>query len=105
MFCPDLGFDKVYGMMYEIGPSDRFTGEVTDAAFILNKAAVLRRAVEKGGLSLTGSVGVGDTESDISFLDMVEHPVCFNPNAGLYTVARAKKWHVVVERKDVVYIL
>jgi HAD superfamily hydrolase (TIGR01490 family) len=105
MFCPDLGFDKVYGMIYEIGPSDKFTGEVTDPAFILNKAGVLRRAVEKSGLSLDGSIGVGDTESDISFLELVDEPICFNPNSGLYKIAKLRKWKVVVERKDVVYEL
>jgi HAD superfamily phosphoserine phosphatase-like hydrolase len=103
MFCPELGFDKVYGMIYEIGPSDKFTGAVADSAFILNKAAVLKRAVEKSGLSLDGSVGVGDTESDISFLELVDTPICFNPNSGLYTVAKTRKWKVVVERKDVIY--
>lgn len=103
MFCPELGFDKVYGMIYEIGPSDKFTGAVADSAFILNKAAVLKRAVEKSGLSLDGSIGVGDTESDISFLELVDNPICFNPNSGLYTIAKTRKWKVVVERKDVVY--
>jgi len=34
-------------------------------------AKVLLRAVEKEGLTLAGSVGVGDTESDIAFLKMV----------------------------------
>lgn len=103
MFCPDLGFDKVYGMIYEIGPSDKFTGEVTDPAFILNKAGVLKRAVEKSGLSLDDSIGVGDTESDISFLELVDNPICFNPNSGLYQIAKTRKWKVVVERKDVIY--
>lgn len=103
IFCPALGFDKVYGMMYEIGPSDKFTGNVSDAAFILNKAGVLERAVEKEGLTLDDSFGVGDTESDISFLELVDNPICFNPNAGLYTVAKTRKWKIVVERKDVIY--
>jgi HAD superfamily phosphoserine phosphatase-like hydrolase len=103
IFCPAMGFDKVYGMLYEIGPSDKFTGVVSDQSFILNKAAVLKRAIEKEGLSFQGSIGVGDTESDISFLELVEQPICFNPNSGLYKVAKSRKWKVVVERKDVIY--
>ncbi len=102
-FCKRLGFDKVYGMIYEIGPSDRFTGEVADEHLMLNKALVVRRAVEKEGLTFTGSIGVGDTESDISFLELVSHPVCFNPNAKLYAHAKRNTWEVIVERKDVVY--
>lgn len=102
-FCTTLGFDKVYGMMFEIGPEDRLTGEIVDPHFILNKAAVVRRAVEKEGLTFEESVGVGDTESDIPFLDLVAHPICFNPNAALYKYAKREGWEVVVERKDVIY--
>ncbi len=104
-FCPRLGFNKTYGMIYEIGPQDRFTGKVTDEHLILNKAAIVRRAVEKENLTLKGSVGVGDTESDIPFLELVEKPVCFNPNMKLYKTAQRLRWNVVVERKDVVYEL
>lgn len=102
-FCPLLGFDKTYGMIYEIGPEDRLTGEVVDKHLILNKAYIVKRAVEKEGLTFENSIGVGDTESDISFLELVEQPICFNPNANLYRHAKLNDWHVVVERKDVVY--
>lgn len=104
-FCPRLGFDKTYGMIYEIGPQDCFTGDVTDQHLILNKAAVLKRAVEKENLTLEGSVGVGDTESDVPFLELVSKPVCFNPNMKLYKTAQRLRWNVVVERKDVIYEL
>lgn len=104
-FCPHLGFDKVYGTFYETGPNDAFTGEIVDSHLIFNKAAILKRAVEKEDLTLKGSVGVGDTESDIPFLDLVEKPICFNPNGKLFKHARREKWKVVVERKDVIYEL
>jgi HAD superfamily hydrolase (TIGR01490 family) len=104
-FCPHLGFDKVYGTMYEIGPNDAFTGEVMDAHLIFNKAAIVKRAVEKHDLTLEDSVGVGDTESDIPFLELVAKPICFNPNAKLYRHAKREGWKVVVERKDVIYEL
>lgn len=102
-FCKRLGFDKVYGVFYELGPSDCFTGFVADEHLIMNKAAILNRAVLKEGLTLQGSIGVGDTESDIPFLELVEKPICFNPNARLYAEAKRNGWRVVVERKDVVY--
>lgn len=104
-FCPRLGFDKVYGTLYETGPQEQFTGEAMDSHLIMNKANILKRAVEKEGLTLRHSVGVGDTEADISFLEMVARPICFNPNASLYSHAKRMKWKVVVERKDVVYEL
>src|SRR3989338_154535 len=102
-FCKRLGFDKVYGLIYEIGPTDRFTGRIAEEAFMLNKAKVVEHAVAKEGLTLKGSIGVGDTESDIPFLELVSEPICFNPNAKLYAHAKRNKWRVVVERKDMVY--
>jgi len=104
-FCPRMGFDKAYGTMYEIGPQDLFTGNMVDEHFMYNKAAVVRRAIEKEDLVLTHSVGVGDTESDIPFLELVAKPVCFNPNSRLYKYAKRNAWKVVVERKDVIYEL
>jgi HAD superfamily hydrolase (TIGR01490 family) len=104
-FCPRLGFDKTYGMMYEIGPQDLFTGVVMDEHLIGNKANILKRAVEVENLTLEESVGVGDTESDIPFLELVEQAVCFNPNKKLYRYAKLHDWKVVVERKDVIYEL
>lgn len=104
-FCPRLGFDKVYGMVYEIGPQDLFTGKVIDEHLIFNKANILKRAVEKENLTLEDSIGVGDTETDVAFLEMVENPICFNPNMKLYKQAKRMGWKVVVERKDVIYEL
>lgn len=102
-FCPRLGFHKVYGTVFALGPHDRFTGEVVDEHIIANKANIIKRVIEKETFSLTHSIGVGDTESDIPFLEMVQTPICFNPNQKLYRHARRNEWKVVVERKDVVY--
>ncbi|MBI4091063.1 MAG: hypothetical protein HY422_03490, partial [Candidatus Komeilibacteria bacterium] len=68
-----------------------------------DKKEVLRNILKMHGFSLKGSVGVGDSESDIAFLEMVDRPIAFNPNKVLYNHARKKHWEIVVERKDVVY--
>jgi len=102
-FCKELGFDKVYGRMYELGPQDCFTGKVTDEHLIANKANIVKRAVEKENLTLKGSVAVGDTDDDISMLELTDNPICFNPNQKLYRYAKINNWKVVVERKDVVF--
>ena len=101
-FAEKLGFDKAYGRVLEI-ENGKFTGKVLYADLIENKDKILERAVEKENLTLGGSVGVGDTETDISFLKMVEKPICFNPNQNLYNHAKRNGWEVVVERKDVIY--
>jgi HAD superfamily hydrolase (TIGR01490 family) len=104
-FCKRLGFNKVYGIFYELGPTDRFTGKMMEEHLILNKSAILKRALQKENLTLKGSIAVGDTESDLPLFEMVETPICFNPNMLLYKVALRNKWKVVVERKDVIYTL
>ncbi len=101
-FCKELGFDKVYGTIYESDASEVMTGKVLYDALIADKGKVLERAIEKEYLTLTGSVGVGDSETDISFLKMVDRPICFNPNQKLYAYAKRVGWKIIVERKDVV---
>jgi HAD superfamily hydrolase (TIGR01490 family) len=103
-FCTAYGFDKVYGRMYEIGPRDCFTGEVTDEHLIENKANIVRRVFDKHSeFTKEGSIAVGDTDGDIPLLEMVEAAICFNPNQALFTHAKRVGWKVVVERKDVIY--
>lgn len=102
-FCKKVGFDKAYGTLLELGPNDCFTGKRLEEPLIMNKANIVKRAVEKEGLTLKGSIGVGDTESDIPLLESVENPICFNPNMKLYKHAKRNGWKIVVERKDVVY--
>lgn len=104
-FCKHFGFDKVYGRIYELGPEDQLTGKTMDEHIISNKGNIVRRAVEKENLTLKGSVAVGDTEGDIPMLELVDKPICFNPNQKLFRYAKINKWKVVVERKDVVYEL
>jgi HAD superfamily hydrolase (TIGR01490 family) len=104
-FCPRLGFDKSYGIVYELGPTDKFTGAVVDEHLIYNKANILKRAMEKENLKLAYSIGVGDTETDIPILEMVAKPICFNPNQNLYKHAKRAGWQIVVERKDMIYEL
>lgn len=105
IFCRKWGFDKVYGRIYEVDASGNFTGKVLHLDLINDKAEILKRATETLGVSIKGSVGVGDSEGDISMLSMVQKPICFNPNAKLYAHAKKKKWKVVIERKDVIYNL
>ncbi len=104
-FGYEAGFDKVYGYFFTTGASGNFTGDVEDEEIIRNKSATLQRAVRKEGLTLEGSIGVGDTESDITMLEEVDTAIAFNPNKKLYDHAKRRGWKIVVERKDVVYEL
>lgn len=96
-----LNFDKVFGSIYETD-GDVYTGGYVDEP-IKNKGEVVKKYVEHNNLTLEGSYGIGDTESDVSFLDLVEYPIAFNPNENLKKVAQDKGWRIVVEKKDVIY--
>ncbi len=104
-FCKTLGFDRSYGRIYKVDEHGRLKNEIMHLELARDKAKLLMRIVEDNSLSLTGSVGVGDSEADIPFLKLVDTPVCFNPNSILYAHAKRAGWRVVVERKDVIYRL
>ncbi|MDO8523626.1 MAG: HAD-IB family hydrolase [bacterium] len=102
-FGRKLGFDKVYGSIYAVNARGRFTGKVDYEDMISDKAAILKFAMKKFSAPFKGSIGVGDTESDIPMLSLVEKPIAFNPNRKLYRYAKKRGWKIVVERKDVIY--
>ncbi len=104
-FTKHWGFHRVYGRMFELDAHQRFTGKILHAEVINDKAQILKHAIAHEGISLKGSVGLGDSEGDIPMLKLVDVPICFNPNRILYTYARRVGWKIVVERKDVVYKL
>lgn len=101
-FCRRHGFDDWVGSdFYE--RDGRFTGLSKNAA--QGKGRILSGLIEKHHLCLKGSVAVGDTAGDIGMLEMVERPICFNPNSELKDIALARGWETVIERKDVIYTL
>ncbi len=102
-FCQEWEFDKVYGFIYEFDKNDKATGKALYQDLIMDKDKIVKRAVQKENLTLADSVGVGDSASDISFLKIVDYPICFNPNKELYKQAKKNGWKIVVERKDVIY--
>jgi HAD superfamily hydrolase (TIGR01490 family) len=97
-----LHFEKVFGSVYDLNEKGVYTGK-TGYEPIKRKGDVLKQYVYEHGLTLEDSYGVGDTESDASFLDLVDNPIAFNPNENLKKIAQEKKWKIVVEKKDVVW--
>lgn len=97
-----LKLDEVFGSVYETDGKGLYTGK-TIFEPVKHKGHLVGQYISEKGLTLDGSYGIGDTESDIGFLKMVEHPIAFNPNLNLERVARRNGWKIVVEKKDVVY--
>jgi HAD superfamily hydrolase (TIGR01490 family) len=97
-----LKFDAVFGSVYETDSDGIYTGGSAFEPTAHKGHVVMQYAMEKK-LTLKDSYGIGDTESDVKFLEIVEHPIAFNPNLNLKTLAEKKGWRIVVEKKDVIY--
>lgn len=95
------GFDIVVGALYERQES-RFTGTVARHT-VGRKAELLEEIIARQNLTLDESVGIGDSEGDISLLEKVAKPIAFNPSAELFQVARKRQWPIVIERKNIAY--
>lgn len=101
-FAKTLEFDKYYGARYEV-INKKFSGRIiNDTAW--SKHEILNKFVkDHKEFDLKQAVGVGDSEIDITFLELVGNPIAFNPDFKLATYAKEKGWKIVVERKNVVY--
>jgi HAD superfamily hydrolase (TIGR01490 family) len=102
MLTAYYGFDDYAASVYE-QKDGYFTGNVDVIA--RKKPELLEKLIAKHGVTKQGSFGVGDTESDISMLEVVEHPIAFNPSKKLFQHAQSAGWNVVVERKNMIYKL
>lgn len=96
------GFDDYTGTVYE-RRGNGFSGNKTIGS--LNKDVTLNRLVIKHGVNFRGSLGVGDSRSDVSMLESVDRPIALNPEADLFKHASLKGWRIVLERKNMVYEL
>lgn len=97
-----LGIDDFIGAAFEF-KAGRYTG--VSRTPINDKAGAMRKLVEKHGATFKDSITIGDSESDISMLELADQPIAFNPSKGLFTVAKEQGWPIVIERKNMVYKL
>ncbi|HBI17247.1 MAG TPA: hypothetical protein DDY52_03845 [Candidatus Moranbacteria bacterium] len=97
-----LHFDEVFGSVYEQDESGVYTGKEGFVP-VKNKGQFIKQYVYENKLTFEDSYGVGDTESDVSFLELVDNPIAFNPNHNLKEIAQENKWKIIVEKKDVIY--
>ncbi len=97
-----LQFDAAFGSVYEVNAKGLYTGQAVFEP-TKHKGHVAKQYAMENNLTLAESYGVGDTESDADFLEVVENPIAFNPNFNLKTIAEKNGWRIVVEKKDVIY--
>ncbi|MCX6764056.1 MAG: HAD-IB family phosphatase [Candidatus Moranbacteria bacterium] len=97
-----LKFDEVFGTVYDFNKEGIYTGEIVFDP-VLHKGHVAKQYLTQNEIGLKDSYGVGDTESDAKFLEIVDQPIAFNPNLNLKEIAEKNGWRIVVEKKDVIY--
>lgn len=95
-------FDGFVGTEYKF-KADVFTGEKIVNAHFKDKA--LKKLAADFGAVFEGSVGIGDSQSDIAMLELVQWPIAFNPEKELFEYAQERGWEIVVERKNMIYEL
>lgn len=96
------GFDDFASRVDE-HKDNRFTGDSTTPIF--SKDKVLEDMVKKNAVGFAGSIGVGDSTTDVKMLELVEQPIAFNPERRLFEHAKKKGWRIVIERKNMIYQL
>jgi len=96
------GFDDAVGNQYERA-GEKLTGEHQHV--VENKPKVLKGLMKKYNVEFKNSIAIGDSGSDASLLELVDHPVAFNPDQTLFEIATGKKWPIIIERKNVIYEL
>ncbi len=96
-------FDDYAGSIYSVQ-----NGYLNGQVKLLLRSAKPRQLanlIKKHGATLKGSIAVGDTATDIDMLEMSERAIAFNPSQELFDYASKAGWEVVVERKNMVYLL
>ncbi len=99
-FAQFHGFDLWRGQ--DLGISGKYFAKPYGSFSPEQKGAYLLELCEAHGFALNGSVGIGDTMSDVSMLLHVERPIVFNPDRELMRYAMRQGWRIVIERKNVV---
>lgn len=96
------GFDYAVGSQF-YSQNNNLANNQPDGLY--DKGSQLRQIIKDHHLSTKDSYAIGDSQSDISMLSLVENPIAFNPNLTLYNHAKSKHWPIVIERKNVIYQL
>lgn len=99
-FVQQLGIEHVHATTFEI-LDGLYTGNVVHIG-TREKDRTLKDFVKKEGLTFKGSLGMGDTDSDLPMLTLLEKPIAFNPNKETFEHALQKGWEIVYEQKDMI---
>lgn len=102
--------DDYRGTIYQVDDSGNYSGEITPMWDAASKKKALEELIEQYDIDISKSYAYGDTSGDFSMLKMVGNPFAINPTKELINKILAdeelrNKVKIIVERKDVIYML
>ncbi|HVM90837.1 MAG TPA: HAD-IB family phosphatase, partial [Verrucomicrobiae bacterium] len=101
-FAEAWGFEHAYGTELHTDDDGVYHGTPEQTTVhARNKGDLLRALMQAHELSDAGSVAIGDSMNDASMLELVEHPMLFNPDEKLlrHFSSRSESSWLVVERR------
>lgn len=103
-FANQYGFDACIGALYE-REGAKFTGTIIRRVPGRKHEIINEFLAIHSDITLTDSIAIGDSDGDISMLEMVAQPIAFNPSQELLDAAKSNYWKIVLERKNIAYTL
>lgn len=96
------------GTEYLVDENNNFTGEIIQMWDSDNKQEAIMEFIDKYKIDLDQSYAYGDTNGDLSMLQLVGTPIAINPTKELLQNIRndkelRKRAIIIIERKDVIY--
>jgi HAD superfamily hydrolase (TIGR01490 family) len=89
-----FGVSGVIATRAQVGPDNRYTGELEFYAFGAQKAEAMRALARRARVTLSGSYAYSDSITDVPMLEAVGHPVAVNPDRDLRRVAEEREWEI-----------
>jgi len=90
-----LGVDAAISSSAEVGPDDRYTGEMAFYAYGPHKAEAIAAFAAQHDIDLSRSYAYSDSFSDVPMLECVGHATAVNPDRALATLAKERGWEIL----------
>lgn len=105
-----LGADDFIATIYKFNSNNKFTGETIPMWDSKSKIQAIKSFEKKYNIDLKKSYAYGDTTGDYGMFQEVGNPIAINPAKKLFEKILndetiREKIKIIVERKDMVYIL
>jgi HAD superfamily hydrolase (TIGR01490 family) len=89
-----FGVSGVIATRAQVGPDNRYTGELEFYAYGEQKAEAIRALATRARVNLAGSFAYSDSVTDVPMLETVGHPVAVNPDRELRHIAEDREWEI-----------